>query len=82
MILGLTGSVGSGKSTVARMLEVFGRAIVIDADAITRQMQTPGGTAYAEIVKTFGPELCRKTARLTGKSWVRWSFPTAKNSRC
>jgi dephospho-CoA kinase len=57
MILGLTGSVGGGKSTVARMLQELGGAVVIDADAITRQLQAPGGEAFAEIVRAFGPEI-------------------------
>lgn len=57
MILGLTGSVGSGKSTVASILEELAGAVVIDADAIAHQVQSPGGSAYAEIVAAFGPEI-------------------------
>lgn len=57
MILGLTGSVGSGKSTVASILEELAGAVVIDADAIAHQVQSPGGTAYADIVAAFGPEI-------------------------
>lgn len=48
---------GGGKSTVAQMLQELGGAVVIDADAITRQLQMPGGTAYADIVRAFGPEI-------------------------
>jgi dephospho-CoA kinase len=54
VILGLTGSFGSGKSTVARMFEELGEARVIDADAIAHQVQTPGGAAYQEIHEAFG----------------------------
>jgi dephospho-CoA kinase len=57
VILGLTGSLGSGKSTVARLFEELGDAKVIDADAIAHQAQAPGAPAYADIVKAFGTEI-------------------------
>jgi dephospho-CoA kinase len=53
--LGLTGGIGSGKSTVARLLAEHGAA-VIDADAISRQSTAPGGRAIDAIRKTFGSE--------------------------
>jgi len=53
--LGLTGGIGSGKSTVAGMLAGRGAAI-IDADAISRQTTAAGGQAIAAIAQTFGPE--------------------------
>ena len=51
--IGLTGGIGSGKSTVAAMLAACG-AVVIDADAISRQVTAPGGAAIAGIVAQFG----------------------------
>ncbi len=56
MKIGLTGGIGSGKSTVAQLLADRG-AVVIDADAIAREIVKPGETALAEIVNTFGPEV-------------------------
>lgn len=53
--LGLTGGIGSGKSTVARLLAGHGAA-VIDADAISRQTTAPAGAAIAAIRQTFGPD--------------------------
>lgn len=53
--LGLTGGIGSGKSTVAGMLARHGAA-VIDADAISRQTTATGGAAIEAICQTFGPE--------------------------
>lgn len=53
--LGLTGGIGSGKSTVARMLEGHG-ATVIDADAIARACTAPGGQAIPAISETFGTQ--------------------------
>jgi dephospho-CoA kinase len=51
--IGLTGGIGSGKSTVAGFLARRGAAI-IDADAISRSLTAPGGRAMAAIVRTFG----------------------------
>lgn len=51
--LGLTGGIGSGKSTVARMLKALG-ASVVDADDIARQCTLPGGAAIPAIARTFG----------------------------
>ncbi len=53
--LGLTGGIGSGKSTVAQMLGDRGAAIV-DADAIARSMTAPNGQAIATIAKEFGSQ--------------------------
>jgi dephospho-CoA kinase len=54
--IGLTGGIGSGKSTVAGMLANRGAA-VIDADAISRSLTAPGGQAMNAIVETFGPAM-------------------------
>ncbi|MBH1976953.1 MAG: dephospho-CoA kinase [Comamonadaceae bacterium] len=53
--IGLTGGIGSGKSTVARILVNRG-AILLDADQIAREMTQPGGLAMPSIVQTFGFE--------------------------
>ena len=52
--IGLTGGIGSGKSTVARALVACGAALV-DADAITRQLTGPGGAAIGSLARQFGP---------------------------
>ncbi len=54
--LGLTGGIGSGKSTVAAQLGLRGAA-VIDADQISRSLTAPEGAALPEIARVFGPEL-------------------------
>jgi dephospho-CoA kinase len=54
--IGLTGGIGSGKSTVASMLAAKGAA-VIDADAISRSLTAPSGRAMAAIAQTFGPHM-------------------------
>jgi dephospho-CoA kinase len=51
--IGLTGGIGSGKSTVAQMLADLG-AHVVDADAIAREVVAPGTPGLAALVSTFG----------------------------
>jgi dephospho-CoA kinase len=53
ILVGLTGGVATGKSTVARMFKQCG-AIVIDADELAHEVVKPGKPAWREIVKTFG----------------------------
>ena len=53
--LGLTGGIGSGKSTVAQLLAELGAAVV-DADAISRELTAPGGLALPLIATEFGPD--------------------------
>lgn len=55
MRIGLTGGIGSGKSTVAGFLREAGAAIV-DTDAISRALTTPGGAAMPAIAQQFGME--------------------------
>jgi dephospho-CoA kinase len=52
LLAGLTGGIGSGKSTVARLLEERGAAVV-DADAVARDLQRPGSDAVAAIGREF-----------------------------
>jgi len=54
--IGLTGGIGSGKSLVAGMLRELGAAVV-DADRVAREVMAPGGPAYADVVREFGPEV-------------------------
>lgn len=60
---GLTGGIGSGKSTVAAGLVARGAALV-DADAIARAVVEPGGPAYAPVVARFGPGVVGAGGRL------------------
>jgi len=53
-IVGLSGGIGSGQSTVSGMLEKLG-ATVIDADAIVHELQAPGAPMLTEIAAAFGP---------------------------
>ena len=59
MVIGLTGGIGSGKSTVAAMLGGLG-AFVVDCDALGRQVIEPGGRAYARVIERFGRGIVRE----------------------
>jgi dephospho-CoA kinase len=61
--IGLTGGIGSGKSSVANRLAQLGCAIV-DTDAIARALTQPGGLAIRAIAMEFGPELIDDTGAL------------------
>ena len=61
--LGLTGGIGSGKSTVGQMLAALG-ATLLDADQIARAVTGPGGAAMAAIAQAFGTELVDATGAL------------------
>lgn len=54
--IGLTGGIGAGKSTVAKMLVECG-AVLIDADAISRQLMQPGQEVLADTVRIFGEDI-------------------------
>ena len=55
-LIGLTGGIASGKSTVAKILQRLGAAIV-DADALSREVVEPGHDGWNEIVATFGTQV-------------------------
>lgn len=56
ILVGLTGGIGSGKSTVSQMLASRG-AVIVDADAITRELQAPGETLLGVIADRFGHDV-------------------------
>ncbi len=58
LLVGLTGGIGSGKSTVALMLAERG-AVLVDADQIAREVVEPGGPAYQPMIDRFGADIIR-----------------------
>ena len=56
LLVGLTGGIGSGKSTVARMLEERG-AVVFDADLLAREAVEPGTPGHAAVIERFGADV-------------------------
>ncbi len=63
IIIGLTGGIASGKSTVARMFADMG-AHILDADQLARDVVEPGQPALAHIVDAFGPEILSEAGEL------------------
>jgi dephospho-CoA kinase len=63
LLVGLTGGIGSGKSTVARLLERHG-AVVIDADQLAREAVEKGGPGFERVVDAFGPSVLRSDGDL------------------
>lgn len=61
--IGLTGGIGSGKSTVAEMLVRRG-AVLVDTDAIARALTAPGGAALPALASEFGPEILQPDGAL------------------
>jgi dephospho-CoA kinase len=61
--VGLTGGIGSGKSTAARRLVELG-AVLVDSDVLAREVVAPGSTGLAEIVAAFGEQVLRADGEL------------------
>jgi dephospho-CoA kinase len=71
--VGLTGGLGSGKSTVAGIFRDLGAA-VISADQLGRQLMQPGEPVYAAIVQTFGQAVVRADGSLDRKALAELAF--------
>ena len=76
-VIGLTGGIGTGKSTVAQVLEEQG-APILNADLVGHEVYLPGRPAFHEIVEAFGQESSPRTGRSTARSWARSSSPTRR----
>lgn len=63
-ILGITGGVGAGKSTILSYLKEAYGAVVIEADAVGHQVQQPGEPCFKEIVDVFGTEILNKSGAI------------------
>ncbi len=62
-LIGLTGNIATGKSTVGRMLAALG-AVLIDADAVAHAVMVPGHAVYEAVVAAFGPEIVRPNGEI------------------
>ena len=77
ILLGLTGGIGSGKSSVAQLLSARG-AIVIDSDAIAREMQAAGSPLLAQLVERFG-DVLNEDGSLNRAQLASIVFPSPEN---
>jgi len=79
-IVGLTGGIGSGKSTVSRILRELG-AYVIEADELAREVVFPGEPAWREIKEVFGEGVLERDNRLNRKKLAEIVFADAEKRR-
>ena len=63
LLVGLTGGIGTGKSTVSRMFRDLG-SLIIDADLLAREVVEPGEPAYEKIVAEFGKRILEPDGRI------------------
>ncbi|HEU5301959.1 MAG TPA: dephospho-CoA kinase [Acidimicrobiia bacterium] len=73
LLVGLTGGIGSGKSTVARLLQERG-AVVVDADAVAREVVEPGTPALAALVERFGDSVLASDGTLDRPALASLAF--------
>jgi dephospho-CoA kinase len=71
--VGLTGELGSGKSTVAQLLAAHG-AVVLSSDEMGRAMMQPGHPAFAHIVERFGPTILNADGTLNRHALAHLAF--------
>lgn len=80
LLVGLTGGIGSGKSTVADLLARRG-AVVIDADAIAREVVEPGSPTLARLAERFGPGILRTDGSLDRPELARRAFASEQDRK-
>lgn len=73
LLVGLTGGIGSGKSTVSALLAERG-AVIVDADAITRELQEPGQPVLEAMVERFGEGILQPDGRLDRQAMAELVF--------
>jgi dephospho-CoA kinase len=73
LAVGLTGGIGSGKSTVARLLAGRG-AVIVDADLLARQVVEPGSPGYQAVLDRFGPAVADADGSLDRRALAQLVF--------
>lgn len=73
ILIGLTGGIGSGKSTVSSLLAKHG-AVIIDADAITRELQAPGAPLLTVLADRFGQHILGSNGALIREELAKIAF--------
>ena len=77
ILVGLTGGIGSGKSTVSQWLSERG-AIIVDADAVARELQQPGTEVLRLMAEAFGQEICNADGSLNRQAVADRVFGNAE----
>lgn len=74
MIIGITGVVGSGKSTIVNYINEICDCLILDTDSIAKELMEPGMVAYDEIVKTFGYSILTESDVINRKALAEIVF--------
>jgi dephospho-CoA kinase len=77
ILVGLTGGIGSGKSTVSQLLSERG-AIIVDADAVARELQQPGTEVLRLMAEAFGQGICNADGSLNRQAVADKVFGNAE----
>ncbi len=78
LLVGLTGGIGAGKSTVAALLAERG-AVILDADQVAREVVEPDQPAFAALVEQFGPSIVGADGRLDRQALANVAFATPES---
>jgi dephospho-CoA kinase len=78
MLIGLTGQIGSGKTTAADIFKKLG-AVVIDADQIGREVIEESYPLFKSLVRAFGPKILDKSGHINRKKLALIAFATKEN---
>lgn len=76
-VIGLTGGIASGKSTVSAYLKELGIP-VFDADAAGHQVEAAGSPTLRQLQEAFGPGILPRLESSTGESWRTWPSTTPR----
>jgi dephospho-CoA kinase len=80
LVVGLTGGVASGKTTVSQILQQEG-AYLIDADHIARELVQPHTPTWSELIRAFGKEILEKDESINRKKLAAWVFSNPHKRR-
>ena len=80
VVIGVTGSFGTGKSMVAKMLQELG-AVVLDADVFSREAMEPKRLAWRRIIETFGEQVLNEDQTVDRRALARVVFSDAQARR-
>jgi len=73
IVVGLTGGIGSGKSTVSELLAARG-AVIVDADVVVREVQQPGSPVLAQLAERFGDDILTADGALDRQALANRAF--------
>lgn len=80
-VIGLTGGVGAGKSTILKILQETYGCQVIEADAVGHDLMKPGGANYKAVVAAYGPEIVLRDGQIDRKKLALLAFSSPEETK-